>query len=204
MHHAPRPATVLAALTMGLAIAFAHASFALAADDEALDLDSAEMEGGATVSPPIQLDGGGGTFSFATATVAGGPACVIMSADGPAAGETEPLLDGTVDAEAGRTCTASASGTYANLVCGTGVAAGSGTLDEGDGSDVYTLADFHVSFFAGVGVLFGAVVGESESDGTAVEAPVAGVVTIAPTAPLPGAPACVDHLAVAVALATTA
>lgn len=168
--------------------------------EEVVDADLAVVVGTATATPPIQLTFGGGSFSFSSTV------CAMSSVNAPPeATETEPPLPGVLDAEPNATCTAMASGSYGNLVCGTGIAAGSGTLTEGSGSDTYSIVEFEVSFFAGVGLLAGeAYESESDGGGLAGQSRIAGEVDIVPVPPLPGAPACASNLDVAALLATDA
>jgi hypothetical protein len=181
-------AIILAGCLRGATIEGAWAS----PPDETADADIVVVEGPASVLPSVALVGGGGAFGFASSV------CGLASAEGPGTDSGEPLPD----AEAGDLCTVGASGQYGNIVCGTGVAAGSGTITEWGGSDNYTVTGFTASFFAGVGVLSG-VVTESDADGSGDIQPIYGLVLLVPQAP-PPVGACVSQFTAVAALATDA
>jgi hypothetical protein len=165
------------------------------APDETVDGDVAVMEGVATLQPGLAVIGGFGSWSFAS-----GLACVVVSASGTGgeAGERTP------DVEASHSCSATASGQYFNVVCGTGVAGGSGSMSEGEGSDTYTASAFDIAFFAGVGVLQGqATESEADGGGAAGAQPLYGLVVLVPDA-VPPADQCTDSFAAVADIATTA
>jgi hypothetical protein len=108
----------------------AIAATPLAASASDGDVDAAVYVGHTTSLTPVLLVGGGGTYSFTSDVCAGASS----------------------DVDAGL-CTISSSGTYSNIVCGTGnVLAGStATTTEPDGaSDTVGIT---ITFVAGVGVL---------------------------------------------------
>jgi hypothetical protein len=193
------------AVAAATALVGLHLTTATAAADETVDIDLFVLGGTATATPPVQLLGGGGTFTYSSNVTGVGNVCAVASLGAPATGETEGPIPGVLDAEVATSCSATAGGTYANLVCGTGTAGGStGSLVEGSGSDTYALVGFSVSFFAGVGVLFGAA-SESEPDaGPNNQGTVAGLVVIAPAPPVQSPPACALNLAVVAVLFTNA
>lgn len=103
---------------------------------------------GATGSlvPPVQAVGGGGSFTFASKT------CEAVDTDhGPQA------------------CTITASGTYTNIVCGTGTANGTATVTSAGETETIS---FSITFVGGQGKLTG-----TTSDGDAAN----GYVNITPT-----------------------
>jgi hypothetical protein len=160
--------------------------------DEAVDADAAVVSGPASVAPAVGIVGGTGGFSF------GSTSCVMASASGTVAegGETTPDVDVTATA-----CSASAVGSYLNIVCGTGIALGTGTLTEGGGSDSYTVQNFGVLFVAGVGYLSGqATESEADGGGAAGAQPVYGVVVLVPLLPPPSQGCVVQFTATAVLL----
>jgi len=169
--------------------------------EELVDTDTAMLGGTASATPPVQLVGGGGSFTYAS-SVANDNVCAMESANAPATGENEPPLPGVLDAEATTTCSAAASGTYASQACGTGVIAGSGTLSEGSGSDAYTITTFTVDFFAGVGALVGLAT-ESEVDGGG-PSPVTGLVTMTPLPQVQIPPVCAATFLVTAMVVTDA
>jgi len=137
---------------------------AMAADG---DVDAGVAVGHTTTLTPVQLQGGTGSYSFAS------DACAAVSSD---------------DVPPAETCTISASGTYVNIVCGTGTAPGTATVVEADGSsDTF---GYSLTFVAGIGVVTG--------PGTPPSVPPVGVVVIVGTGV--GAPSsCVTSFDVAIA-----
>jgi len=185
----------LAFIPAMLASILATATTTLA--EETGDADTAAFVGTALVFPAVGFAGGGGNFSFASST------CTLASASGLGGEAGEPTPDAELPPTS--TCSVNASGTYANIVCGTGIAAGTGSLTEGAGSDSYA-AQFSIFFTAGVGTLLG-VATESEPDGGGVAGaqPVVGTAVLIPEVdPLPPAGMCFDQFTVAVSLTTTA
>jgi hypothetical protein len=112
---------------------------ASAADDG--DVDVAAFTGQTTSLTPVQLVMGSGNFTFTTTSLAGGaPSCAGVSTDA-----TPP--------EVFTSCTITSSGTYSNIVCGTGTATGTSTsVTEPDGS-AEAMGTYTIVFAAGVGVL---------------------------------------------------
>lgn len=122
----------------------------------------------------VQLVGGSGSYSFSqnNAPVTGTPLCEVAF---------EVSTD--VDAEA-EGCTVNATGTYANIVCGTGTTGGGAVLGAGDTATLggepeptapTTTIKYGITFVASLGVVVGSASGEDS--GTVV-----GVVQIAPAA----------------------
>jgi len=154
---------------------------------QAGDIDAIGFSGMATVTPAIQLVGGpDGTYSFSTSgSVLGLPgACMAVSAD-------SDVTVGTTDAdgEVGP-CTLASSGTWHNIVCGTGTAGGTATVTEtpdfvgpgaGKPSDVYTI-NYGIQFVAGIGVLVGTA---TEQKDATESSEVVGVVQLAAVGPCP-------------------
>jgi hypothetical protein len=110
----------------------AIAATPLAASASDGDVDAAAWVGHTTSLTPVLLVGGGGTYSFSSDVCAGASS----------------------DVDAGL-CTISSSGSYTNIVCGTGtVFSATATTTESDGaSDTVGIA---ITFVAGVGVVTGA------------------------------------------------
>jgi hypothetical protein len=101
------------------------------------DTDFGHEVGHTTGLTPVQLLGGSGSYSFSS------DVCVFVSTD------AFPPEFGT--------CGTTSSGTYSNIVCGTGSASGSATFTEADGgSDTFS---YTITFVAGVGVLQGGATG---------------------------------------------
>jgi hypothetical protein len=190
---------LLAAVTATVALAAAAQPVLALPPDETLDFDVAVLSGPAAVSPSVDLVGGNGNFTFNSASGLGGCALLSASGTGSEAGEA------AMDVEATRTCSVSALGSYVNVVCGTGVAWGSGTITEGSGSDTYAVT-FQVMFVAGTGYLTGVVTeSESDGDGAAGAQPLYGVVNLVPLeTPPPPVGQCTNKFTAAVTLATTA
>ncbi|MGI8609331.1 MAG: hypothetical protein ACR2MY_08920 [Candidatus Dormibacteria bacterium] len=109
----------------------------------------------------VLLVGGGGTFGFNSGT------CALMS---DVDSTTEPA-----GSEVDTHCSVTASGSFANIVCGTGTADGSASISSTDGS---ALISFHIVFAGGVGTITGS--GTESDGGTGLV--VAGTVQIAPDA----------------------
>jgi hypothetical protein len=145
----------VAVLIAALAIMAVGSSSAFAADTVACGLDG---ETG-NLSPAVNLQGGSGTFTF------GGQAVCSVNAGVPALS------------------TLTASGTYSNQICGTGVADGTATLVSG--SHTYSSIPFHIDFVGGVGK----VVITSPASGN-------GAVQITPTAPGTDGVKCTDQFLV--------
>jgi hypothetical protein len=140
-------ASVVAALALGVA-----GAGTAAADNSGAPVSDAGVivfTGQANLSTPIQpppSTGGGGSFTFGGSSAA----CVIVS-DGDVSPLTTP--------EVGNCTTISASGSFSNIVCGTGTATGTGTVTTSDGT---ITVHFTIVFVAGVGTL---VVDSASSDG---------------------------------------
>lgn len=114
----------------------AIASAPLAASAADGDSDVAVFVGHTTGLTPVQLTGGSGSYGFVSDVCAG------ASTD-----TTPPEV---------ATCGISSSGTYTNIVCGTGSAAGSATATEPDSTDTFS---YSILFVSGVGVLTGGATG---------------------------------------------
>ena len=164
---------VCAAVAVALVPTLGHASDG--------DVDVIWFAGSTTaLNPGVQLVGGSGTYSFNTSSFEGLPGiCGYISTD-----TTPPEV-------AAGSCSVTSSGSYTNIVCGTGSVIGSTTVTEADGgSDTYGI---DITFAAGLGVV------TSTSGGTAV-----GVVQLLPPlAPPPGPPVCVNQFDVVGAAVTT-
>jgi hypothetical protein len=108
---------------------------ALAPAASAADAFSCTLNGATLLNPPVQTVGGSGYFTFNTnAECAGTVAGVQMQASGvPVAAET-----------------VNGSGTFANVICGTGTAQGTATLWR---NDVKVTLRFKIRFASGVGYL---------------------------------------------------
>ncbi len=91
------------------------------------DADAAAYVGATTSLTPVQLVGGSGGYSFSSIVCAG-----VSS-----------------DVDAGL-CTLTSTGSYVNIVCGTGTVSGSVTTGEPDGAS--DTAGISIIFVAGVGV----------------------------------------------------
>ncbi|HXA28693.1 MAG TPA: hypothetical protein VN193_08080 [Candidatus Angelobacter sp.] len=121
------------------------------------DVDVAGFSG--TAAAAVLWNGGGGSFSFTTGGTIG---CVGID---------------LTDNQTSTACTVSASGSFTNIVCGTGIATGVAIVNE-TGGDSHTV-NFTIVFVAGLGVEVGTV------------PPSAGIVQITPTnltPPNPNAP----------------
>jgi len=171
------------------------AATAPVAAEEMADLDAAVLSGTASAPGVLVVGGPPGIFTFNSSV------CVMASASGPGgeAGESSP------DVEApDLSCSATATGSYFNVVCGTGLVFGTGSLSEGASSDTYTVTEFSIVFVSGVGVLSG-VVTESDADGggTAGAQPLYGTVLLEPQVLLDTSH-CADQFTANVVLETTA
>jgi len=115
----------------------------LPASAQSVDVDAVVFAGATgSLTPSVQLSGGTGSFTFGS--IACAAASVAVNADGD-----------TPDAEA-EACVIAASGTYANMICGTGTADGSATITGTIGVELEnTTVNFHIMFTAGVGILTG-------------------------------------------------
>ena len=111
-------------------------------------VDTVDFTGTTTALTPVQLVGGGGVWAFASNI------CEMVSA--PEAGA----------------CSIAASGTYSNVICGTGTVAGTATLSGPDGDETMS---FSITFVSGTGQLIGNM---SADDGPAT---VVGQIVITPT-----------------------
>lgn len=117
----------------------------------------------------------------------------------------EGLVSTDVPPEAGdpdvaTSCSISSTGSYTNVICGTGLASGTANLSSGgDPDDSYT-ASYSIVFVGGIGVLTGSVTANGGDDNGAT---VAGVLSLSPTAALPPTGECVAGFDVAGVVATT-
>jgi hypothetical protein len=116
----------------------AIASAPLAASAADGDTDVAAFVGHTTGLTPVQATGGTGSYSFVSDVCAG----VSLDATPPEAG----------------TCSITSSGTYSNIVCGTGSASGSATATENVDGAADTFS-YTITFVAGVGVIQGGATG---------------------------------------------
>lgn len=147
---------------------------------------------GGTNGVPLIL--GTGTYGFNSTT------CVGVSLGGDE-GATAGL-----EVEANTACSVTSTGTYTNVVCGTGLATGNATITEGGGSDTYTVSNYTIVFVGGVGVVVAPTITESEADGDTVPGVGAGVVVLTPvgSAVPPPTGLCVTTFTVVGALVATA
>ena len=148
------------------------------------------FQGHTTTLTPVPWAGtpAGATYTFSTVA----PLCAEVGVD----------VDGDGTPEAGL-CGISSSGSYTNIVCGTGTATGNAGIT---GPEPYSI-NYTITFVAGLGVLVGS---GGDTDG-GPSGPAVGVVDIAPNtdnhlvAPPPTSNACVtDFLATGVALTAAA
>jgi hypothetical protein len=157
---------VAAALAVG---ASTHARAADVAPGEAILFTGTASSVPCTSSGPIPAEpsctsagipyvGGSGTYSFATGTFlpVGCEAADLDSASPVSA------------------CTISSSGTYTNVVCGTGLAQGSATVSAA--TETIDVNDYTIAFAGGLGVIESTAVSDSDGDATAA----AGLVDISP------------------------
>jgi len=182
---------VAAAALPALAVATAPV-----AAEEMADFDAAVLSGTASAPGVLLVGGPPGIFTFNSSL------CVMASASGPGGDAGEPSPD--VEVVPDSSCSATATGSYINDVCGTGLVFGTGSLSEGASSDTYTVTEFSIMFVSGVGVLSG-VVTESDADGggTAGAQPLYGTVLLEPQV-LVDPSHCADQFTAYVALETTA
>ncbi len=87
--------------------------------------------GSATTSPPVQLVGGSGSYSFS----------------GPGSCNISDATDAAENAN-NQTITISSTGTYTNAVCGTGTADGSASIT-GSNAEFPASVTYHIDFTAG-------------------------------------------------------
>jgi hypothetical protein len=135
--------------------------------------DAVAISGCVNVSPAVQLVGGGG--SFTGPVTCNPPYNVVPNVCEIVSDPDLPAVEGPFDCLPGL----SFSGTYTNIVCGTGSASGTANLPEAD--ETYHIT-FLVQFVAGQGVFVGDA---PTDDGWDI---FTGPVDIIPTAPFP--PAC--------------
>jgi len=133
------------------------------------DSDTVDFTG--TASASVQLVGGSGTFFFDSNL------CEMVSP--PDAGEVSAGEEGA--------CTLTASGTFTNIVCGTGTASGTATLNGPDGSETIT---FSITFVDGQGTVTG---NATEPDGNGT---VSGSVEISPNSPQTNGATCTNGFSV--------
>ena len=126
-------------------------------------------------NPNVDLVGGSGTFSFTTNVLPGFALCYSDFIDGDAQLQLG-LSVGGIPVNPPGPCSISAAGTFTNLVCGTGQAAGASVVVGPDGTS--TNRPFLISFYGTIGI----VTGDITSD---VNEPLYGVVQLGP--PLNGA-----------------
>jgi len=121
-------------------------------------------------TPSVDLVGGCGAFSF------GSNVCAGFSSD-----DAAPVIN----------CSVTATGTYENIVCGTGLAAGAANGPEANQTEAFTIV-----FVGGMGVLVG-----SASDGDTV----VGAVQLSPNpanpVPADGPPDCADSFQISAEVA---
>jgi hypothetical protein len=141
------------------------------------------INGQAVVSPSVQISGGAGSFTFNTSVCAG-----VSDGDGVAAPTPEAGL-----------CVIASTGTYANIVCGTGSATGTATIS---GAESAT-ASFSITFAGTIGVVTGSVT-DNPPDSDTVDA-ITGVVQIGPPVPpsVPPVGTCTNGFTVTGALGAT-
>ena len=133
--------------------------------------DGAAFTGQAVTVPPVQQTGGTGSFTYDS--IAG--VCFSDVGDLAETGVETPA--GNV----GANCHVHATGTYANIVCGTGSAGGTGSV-AGEN------ANFNILFVATIGVLAGTL-GDSPGDPADINPEqLLGVVQLGPPPGLPPAP----------------
>jgi len=122
----------------------------------------------------VQLVGGSGSYAFnyGSAPVTGAPLCQVVAEVG-----TDDL-----GPEVAGSCSLNASGTYANIICGTGTTGGgalngasdTATLSGEPEGGTFTTISYGITFVASVGVVLGTATG-GEDSGT-----LGGVVQITP------------------------
>ena len=153
------------------------------------------FQGNTTSLTPVPWVGtpASASYTFNTHVVAGVSLCAELGVD----------VDGDGALPEAGTCGISSSGTYTNIVCGTGTATGSASVTGPEGYGI----NYTITFVAGLGVLLGSGADtDGGNNGTDV-----GIVDIAPNtdnhavAPPPTSNACVtDFLATGVALTAAA
>lgn len=135
---------------------------------DAFDSDTVDFTG--TAAATVPLVGGSGTFSFNSNL------CEMVS---PPDGSAVSV------GEAGA-CSLTAFGTYTSIVCGTGTASGTATLNGPDGTET---GNFTITFVNGQGTVTGNVA-EPDGDGT-----LSGTVEISPSSPQ-APPGCTNGFSV--------
>lgn len=173
-------AGAMAAATLGISPMLASADSSPEADVDAVVFqgDTTSLTCAPLVTPPpptvfgcdgndVPAVGGQGTFSFSTTAVSGDFCLGISVSAGVTADEGGNIV-ASVDAEIptvppvppASNCTITASGSYINVVCGTGIVGppvpggtSSATIAEGGGSDTYNATNYTIVFVGGVGVV---------------------------------------------------
>jgi hypothetical protein len=124
--------------------------------------DAAVFTGAAGgITPPVQTVGGTGTYSFSGS-------CTVAVGDSEVGGAPEVPSS----------CTITSTGSFTNVVCGTGLVTGSATINEGAPDPSTISANYTIVFVGSVGVVVSTSVTESDSPPPAAAA---GVVQILPT-----------------------
>jgi hypothetical protein len=159
---------------------------------------SCSVSGTASTFPPVKLTGGSGSYSF----------------DNSIAGSTNAQFNCNVDTASGQAdveaLTVTSTGTYANIVCGTGSVDGTNTgitatslglPDTTDLTGVWTGKDlsYHINFLAGQGYLVFSGPNNPLSPGTS-NATGGGEVTITVSSPQTDGMNCTDAFKVTGAL----
>jgi hypothetical protein len=159
----------LLVVTSALALSGSGLAGTASAVEQPVFSDAVAVSACVNVTPAVPVSGGTGSFH---APVACNPpfntlptVCQIVSDD-----DIPPGVEGPSDCSGG-----SIDGTYVNVVCGTGTAAGRAVLPEADSTEVI---DFQIVFVAGQGVFIGVSGSDDSLDRWT------GVVSIVPTAPL--------------------
>lgn len=164
-------------MVTGLASAAALVAFA-AAPANAATVGAVVFQGTTSSLTPVAGVGGSGTYAFSTSTPAAGLVpgwCVGFQI-------TEPPIPPAIaigGGIGGSGCSVSASGSYNNLVCGTGTTGSTAQagLAEGDSATISVNTVGSSSVTINYGIVFVAGVGIIHS----LSGPAAGVVQIAPT-----------------------
>jgi len=179
-------------LSFGLSLLVGSFSGAAPVRALAADADHFTFLGTTTAMTPMLFVGGTGSFSF-SAGFTGATQCAGTSAD------SDDLFS-DVDTPPSR-CELFGSGTYNNVVCGTGFMHGTATLTEYDGSTVSDIYDFtfDITYVAGSGTLAGFA---TERGAFSESSPIAGHVLFAPTS-FAGPPNCVTSLSILGTVAST-
>lgn len=123
----------------------------------------------------IPLVGGSGAYDFTTS----GLVCQVVVSE-----DVSP--DATPDAPPPNGCSLTSTGSYINIVCGTGLASGTANVSANADDDDFT-ASYSIVFVAGLGVLSGTVL---SSNGDDFGASLVAVLTLSPTAALPPTGEC--------------